>query len=884
MDANRYLYIDLATATPYTAADGGSVATFGPWVAGQSVSYTLRFIERGVDGSFKLVGTDISKVRGLRAGVGSIDLRPLSGTYRLRVAGALTGELDWHAAPHEVEEACRLAGVEVRCDVVAGGLRLEALDGDEIGLEVLAEMLVPASVGLVRPLRVQGRWSYEIRLSQLPLAYSSDYEDKLPAGPRVSLVQQGGSSPDGITKWNEIQSLYVPPDFEGVYQLLRPDSLARTRLLSRLDGAGDLQTKLGEIMGSGNVTVTNPLNNEAYIEYRGVLGGLPHPLLVVLVSSPPPPDMRITLHLNTIEVQEAMRDAAEVTLPFEAEMLVADSQGSVSVIKLWQSSVVLRRSLLSEEVGVLAPIAWQSRVVPIDYIPFDRQQVLIGQQQAYAAKLGNGEATEFVVDHNLGGVEGEGAELRYTDQGVVQVAVRENIAGGRLLRPEEYSVHFTTAQSLRLNFPEAPEVDALAVIVTGYGPRSAFLAHTHPIDHVQSGGERLRDILEEMNRRIDELYSLIPRGAVQVGSALPPVAIKVPSFGEILPDIVLEDTASDVSIASQVVAQGNLAPGVIDKPATAIQGTDLEEKRKDMEAELLALKAKAEAEIAAAREAAAKEAEEIKEKAKQEALKKPTTVTRLRVAGLGTLNGTTLTPLLYPALRPGGRLPWLLPAVHGTPSDTGVLPDLAIARGQVYRSPAGLVLPGGGGRKSQSVPPGGYFASDGRAYYRVSGSGGSWYATEMERDLFRLIVRPEQFPAGAVLSALWQVDLSLSGDFAAGAGYVLRVGMLPLPDQPGGANTGAPGEEMVVGEARIPLSARVSEARQFALRLTREATGASTTSLTSYGIETAGAAVPAGAFLLLARLVQWDLDDSTAALTGQVGLAMPETRLTVDFL
>jgi hypothetical protein len=40
--------------------------------------------------------------------------------------------------------------------------------------------------------------------------------------------------------------------------------------------------------------------------------------------------------------------------------------------------------------------------------------------------------------------------------------------------------------------------------------------------------------------------------------------------------------------------------------------------------------------------------------------------------------------------------------------------------------------------------------------------------------------------------------------------------------------------------------------------------------------------MPDGDFLLTIRLAQWDVDDSTPAPTGQVGVLMPATQMTIE--
>jgi hypothetical protein len=201
-----------------------------------------------------------------------------------------------------------------------------------------------------------------------------------------------------------------------------------------------------------------------------------------------------------------------------------------------------------------------------------------------------------------------------------------------------------------------------------------------------------------------------------------------------------------------------------------------------------------------------------------------------------------------------------------------------------------ILLPGGGGRKSQTIPASGLFAGDGRAYYGVrrSGSTNSYHPMEMERDLARVLIRRSQFPVGAALAVAWTLDLGFQTDsLVAGAGYSLLARATPIPDASTppltGENVGALGQEVLLGAGRISLSRGVAESRKFSLTLKRPE-GSRLTEFVDYGVRSIGPEFPEGDFLLTIRLEQWDVDDSTAMPTGQVSLLMPDTQITIEQL
>ena len=978
MTGNQYAYVDLTSSTVYQNPAGTANLKFGPWIAGQTIVYTLRFLQRQLDGSVLDIGTNVQRVRALRVGIGNIDRRPDSGEFSIQVNGFRSEKFDWDASAREIQD--RLNDVlpfNVFCDDSGGSIEIQAEDGRLLELQIDCSELLPSSGSRIHSIRVRGKFIYYFRLVQLPVAFT-DFSNQVVADPpSVREIQEGYTSGDGITRYPEIQALYVPPDFENVYQLLLPGTLKRTRLLNKNDGVAVIESALKAVIGS--VSVTNPLDNIAYIEFNKENNGINYPNLEVLVPNPAPPDLRFSINLNTAELYSLLRDRESVTLPFEAEMLVDvnpnDSSEGTALVKLWKTEVVISRPLIWEGMASVAPIGWQSRAYPTDYIPFTRQQSIVGQQQAYVAEVGDGVASEFFIDHNLGGVfrgesivsstpVGGGTSFRvlthklvvgaiitisghsvnklngthgvkevidanqfivselsasagvgghvsirdgydgalegidfYTKLGVQNIVLRENKASGKVIK-DGFDVYFITASTLKVVFKEAPAPGEYIAIIIGYGPTSAFLSHTHPIDAVQHGGERLRDILEKMQESIDRLFQLIPRNLVQVASGLPPAAVKIPTFGEILPDLALvqTDTGTTASIASQLVAETQK-----NKPPEVIAGTDLEKKKKELEAELESMKMKAQAEINAAREAAKESAKAAEEKAKQEAAAKQvvSNISKVKIGGFGVRPGNPTLPwanLWFPEKR-GAKFPWLLPAIHSNlPIGASQVPDLAAAAGKVYinSSASVLILPGGGGRKAQSVAPGAFFGSDGRAIYALSKglNENTFYPLEMERTLIKSIVSKAQFPVNSSLTMRWDTSADLQGYVDGGCSCVMLVELRPIIPQsnpaPTGENTGIVGAGIVIAAPRINFSLNSIEARNHYLKLERKlpADGiySSASSFFTYGTDAAGPGFSNEDFVLSVALVRWDVDDSSSSPLGSVGFYMKDTEISVDVI
>jgi hypothetical protein len=1023
MASNEYIYANLSTRE--ATGSTGSPVNF-KWVAGQSVSYAVRFLQRDSAGALSETALPILN---LRAAVGREGASPESGWYKIKVGNApssasnTTGRLDWNADPMEVEAALNslpARPADFICDQGDAGLVLRLVDEGPVSLSVIPEGLRPTAYGKVlggrrfpekkarvsigaltfiakavgelgnavsvqyvapsagQPLLVTVAGSkitvrlsentaaaaikgaiethtaanelvvvalgdgssnpsaqpevflaggvnpsgheYEIKLEQAPVVFTDWTTRKLPPSPTITKIQAGGRSGFPPVIWNTIQALAVPTDFEGAYQFQRTSKQKRSSLASKADGINALTTILNNLLADEGATVkvTNPNNNVAHIEFTGAFAGYDVEDLDISVYSAPPPDYVFTLDLNNADLAHMLQSRESVTLPFEVDVTTwvdpKDPTQGTTQIKLWKTNATITRNMLWDGAAVRPPINWQRQPSPVDYVPFAATQVLTGQQAAYTAVIGGG--TDFVIDHNLGGNGG----------GVVAVAVRENKDDGRQLQDNEYTLRFLSPNSISLQFTASYAANSLVVVVIGYGEESVFTAHTHPIDQIKTvseGGhvaESLRIILEDFTRRIGRLEALLPRDNVLgLPSGKEKRKVQIPPVGEILPDITLEGSEGDtVSLASQVVGSQSK-----NTPPAVVSGTDLDEQKKAMEAEILRVKAEAAAQVAAVQAAAAKAAEEVKAQAIQEAEQKKTNViSKIAIQQFGTITetttnqtsttttstGTTTTvtpvtvktkgPIMYPALR-NGKYPMLLPAIHSAAAlDIASVPTVATAAGIVYRNTGTvpLSLPAGGGRKAQSVPVSGYFGGDGRAIYalRRVGETTSYHPIEMERDLMRVGVRASQFPTGSELALAWSLDLSFSTEVVmGGANYIMLVEATPMPDAAvpatTGVNVGALGTPVLLAAPRIAFSRGVSETRQFALKLRRaivteggQSVLRGTSQYTDYGVDSIGPDIPAGDFLLTVRLAQWDVDDSSPAPTGQVGVFMPETQIIVE--
>ncbi len=423
---------------------------------------------------------------------------------------------------------------------------------------------------------------------------------------------------------------------------------------------------------------------------------------------------------------------------------------------------------------------------------------------------------------------------------------------------------------MELEFPTPPLPNSLSVTILAAGPKSAFETHTHTIQQIVT----LDDTLTRISERLAYIESLIPKSStiVSVSTTMPDQKNILPPFGEVLPDLSLENTT--VSIASQIISAAPPAGSTTTPAPVVIPGTDLQEQNQKAAAELEKIKAQIEAAKQAALDAAAA--------AKEQALKTATVAAKQDSTVLTTLSipfiGTTAAPQIWPVTRAGSKPPRLPRAMQGTPVNTASLPT---APG-VYRATAPITLPPAPGRKTALVPVNGVFASDGAIYYRAAQwKSGGWYATDMDRELYRTLISESSFPSGSILSASLETNTSLitsgfeSLGVSLGCEYTLQVLAIPLTAQDPGV--GAAASPAVILETPLTFS-MATEKRQFTITMKRD--GSKSSSMV-YGASVEGAPAPQGDFTLAVRLTAFDIDDSSENPTGKVSLWMPASQITI---
>ena len=468
-------------------------------VQGDDFTLAVRLTE-SVNGNTTVTRPAISYAR---LAYGPIDVAPTAGTFKMVVGGVTSGVVTIGSSAASVAAvlnamATPATGWSVTLDRDSWLIsRTDAYTATS-GITITENLIEPESFVRVTSYSQAGRFFQELRPMQSPLAYTSAFGLLVPPGPSITRVVTGYSDASTGVRVNEVQRLYLPPNFDGLYQIYR--GTARTQRLDRNDGAVEIQEALiagVTTQGSGeSFAVTNPKDFTADIEFTGSLGGAPQDLLTVVVPESLQGDLTFDLDLNTQGLLASLRDNFEVTHPLTCEVGInygTSTTPNVKYVTVFQQNLTVQADGAWTGLAAAQRINWLNPPQPVNYIPFTTDQVITGIQSYTAVVTGSG---PWTIAHNLG-----------TE--AIHVTVRENVSNGYILSNTDnadlghYKAQTATSQSVIVTnmTGSATPTAGWAVMISSAGPTSAFLAHTHTVAQVVS----LQDLLNALSSRVSTL-------------------------------------------------------------------------------------------------------------------------------------------------------------------------------------------------------------------------------------------------------------------------------------------------------------------------------------------------------------------------------------------
>lgn len=525
------LFANLSALTLSPSLTGGAFS-WPKIPAGADLTIGLRFAEN-------LAGTvtEVPKtLTALKVSLGRADARPTSGSYKLHLgtdaaeAGVnLTGAIPWNASEAQVQAALEaLTGFgSVVVTAEGGTFRIRIGDGaTEIEAVAVENTLRPVAFVEWNAVEAGDEFVHELRLTQTPVAATVDFAAVAADAPSVTQVRAGGENDD--IAWNEIQRLYVPPNFRGSFQVQR--GYRKTVPLATPLVAEEVADALQALAEEDSEFVVTEAQDAVLIEFKGEMGGTDQALLTVAVLEQPEGDPTFTLRTSTAEMWSALSGAnattGELVLQLEIKLIFEDDEGDeADKVYIFKQPVTIVTPVDVAARNVASEIDWNQPRGQRAVLPFSPGQVLIGNRD-YQVTIGNGSATSFTINHNLEAV-------------TVQVMIKESASGRLVVHGVEFEAAMTNANTLTVT-PQAATLaggvlgsGAWTVLVVSAG-QAQYEAHEHAIGEVTG----LREELDALGAAVTALEDLVPTGALtsrDVASGTPVAQWVLPPILEAYP-------------------------------------------------------------------------------------------------------------------------------------------------------------------------------------------------------------------------------------------------------------------------------------------------------------------------------------------------------------
>jgi hypothetical protein len=492
-------YYDLSTKR-FTASlqDNSSIAV-PTLVAGEDLTFRVKFKQSREGASDEIRPV----VTAMKAVLGEVDLRPISGDLKIEIGGEETALFTFDPSEEDAETPATLFqnilkdAIEDLASIteVSVEKRFESyivcfLDNPAIQrvIEVTHNTLFPGAFLRIREYLRGGKYFYEFRLVKAPVGYSNTFELGTGPLPKITTLRDGGEVDE--VKWSEIQKLFVPPSFTGTFRLkrgeIRTDPLSKDSTLEDVSSAIDVLKDPG-----GSFTVTLPIDNNLYIYFEGDMLGINQDEIEVEIFDAPPEEHVISFSTKTRGMAELMMEANQVILILEVYAYLEDLEDSN--ISRWhcvlRQQVGFREAVEWDELAVAPEVDWLNPPTLVHYNVFSPNQVSNGQIH-YSTTIGNGSVSSFVITHGL-------------DTPFVDVIILENTTpGDKMVEGTDYVWSRNSEDQVTITWlTGVPLADQYTVTILGLAQTSFFDEHTHVINDV----EGLQEWIDSVEQRFAQL-------------------------------------------------------------------------------------------------------------------------------------------------------------------------------------------------------------------------------------------------------------------------------------------------------------------------------------------------------------------------------------------
>jgi hypothetical protein len=571
------LFPDIGLKTLGSNSTGASF-TWPKIVAGDDLRLKLRLIET-LSGEKVLSRRTISA---LKLSIGKQDARPTSGSFQLKIgSGSESAGVNTTASlNHNLSEGDLAAALNALTDAALSAKKpfavvkrddsyhIRAADSGTVTWVVVDNALLPQSLVDIRPYSFDEGTSYELRLTQTVLCEQTAFDAIVPDLASVSVIQVGAEE-SGI-KRNTIQQIFFPPELSDAYSFRLKWGFRRTAAIGSPADAEAIQTALQAIAETDETVTVTDGEDRVLIEFSGdALAGTSVPALVIEHLVTPDADSVVTLVTATDGLAKYMATVAnaatgitEFKIPVSLKLWLVGEQDEEETEPLTFINEVTFQKPVSLEAFAAAAVLNPTRPLSNrSYLPFSPTQIT-ETQRGYlltgGTALGDGTATEFQVDHNLG--------TRH-----VYVALFGSAVDGQMLKHgTDYEVEIVSDNAVLIIFTTAPASGGVVGGICTVASTNAFVDLEINIGQVIG----LEPRLQALEENVTALQALVPSGSLGAStqiSTAPILSVAMPLFAEaypaISPDLLGGDaeykTLSEIPL-SALPQNGGLLPAVHD--------------------------------------------------------------------------------------------------------------------------------------------------------------------------------------------------------------------------------------------------------------------------------------------------------------------------------
>jgi hypothetical protein len=885
------LYANITTKNLSRKDDSSSFA-WPEETAGETLLIKLRLVQelRGQ------VTSAQRTVHSAKAHIGNPMAWPEDGTYQLYIgsetpaAGVnVTADIAYDATAAEVKAAIdaltdATLAAYLPTDSVRdrnGALAVVYKDASVVVPMACADNeLWPVSFVNISASEWDAGYVHTIDLAQTAVAATSSFTTIVASAPTVTELQAGGETAGVLV--NEIQKLFIPPEYSpGAIQLKR--GFSTTAVLGLPTSADKVSDALNEMAESGEEFIVSSTRDGLYIEFAGDMAGTDWALLEVVEFDPPPADIKMVLATNTAEMRSLIRNLdsdGKVEVPLEIALELEDEQtaGVYHPIK-FRSDLEFVPPVLDDERNTSAAIEWNQPLSRVDALAHSPDSVMVGHR-SHRELIGDGAATSFAINHNLGTSP---VDFTADDTTDVVTAVNHRMINGDIARltttdtlpaglstGTNYYVVNRTPDTLQLSATAGGA--AIDISDTGTG------THTMTRNESADAGVHVSvyDLADGNKRVPDNAYTLVAdtENSLTISgfSGTPSsnqYAVFITLVGQ--PATYQAHTHTMDEITGLNTWRSAVDSAISDLQALAPSGA-------------LVLPEGEPGVIATWDLPVFNEVLPISRSSK------------FVFPASGKISDIDTSLLRFGRAEHHGQTGrgGLLPAVHDAAVENvsgilsgGKLPAAGASyTGKVYLNDtaSAVTIPGGKFLSTATMEVGAYIACDGRLWYEVYSYAGetTFYPLAFDRELFTIFVTEKELRLKSQFEALFAIGCAvINGNTAAQWSLVLEVGTADQEAAP--ATTGMNLKNLVwdstpVLDERI-IIADVPHLRTFGVRVKRELIAAADTLTVEQlisGAAYASAVVPGdNNFAIRARLRRFDTADSQSDPSGYVALSGP---------